>query len=189
MATAPKTGASFARGASKQDYATPQNFIQAVERRWGHISFDLAAHAKNTKAKRWFGPGGLAPDSLVEKWGDILRPGGKQNLWLNPPFNDIRPWARKCAEVTPHLKLIGARLLFLVPAAVGSNWFADCVFGVAPVFFLRPRLSFDGKNSYPKDLMLVAYGAAVSTFECWRWFTGDETIDCAKAAVDMLGGR
>jgi hypothetical protein len=41
---------------SEQDAATPLSFIQAVERRFGPIQFDLAAHKGNTKHARYFAP-------------------------------------------------------------------------------------------------------------------------------------
>lgn len=36
-------------GRSKQDYGTPWEFIRAVERRWGKLHVDLAAHSENAK--------------------------------------------------------------------------------------------------------------------------------------------
>lgn len=41
---------------SKQDYGTPANLLAAVERRFGRIEFDLAAHAANHKHERYFAP-------------------------------------------------------------------------------------------------------------------------------------
>ncbi len=42
---------------SKQDFATPENFLrEAVEKRFGPVAFDLAAHAGNAKHERYFAP-------------------------------------------------------------------------------------------------------------------------------------
>jgi len=42
---------------SKQDYQTPDDFLRgAVEKRFGPIQFDLAAHAGNAKHARYFAP-------------------------------------------------------------------------------------------------------------------------------------
>jgi hypothetical protein len=46
---------------SRQDYGTPPNLLAAIERRFGRIEFDLAAHAANHKHDRYF-----APIDLVE---------------------------------------------------------------------------------------------------------------------------
>lgn len=146
-------------GRSKQDYATPWEFIRAVEARFGPIDFDLAAHEGNTKCITYFTE---ADDSLKQDW-TILR----GNLWLNPPFGDIAPWARKCAE-SAHEFALGTRIFLLVPASIGSRWFAEHVHHRALVLGLSPRLSFDGKNPFPKDLMMAIYGVAPG-FDVWRW--------------------
>lgn len=174
-----RTGASFARGSSKQDYATPWDFIDAVEKRAGQpISLDLAAHADNARVRNdfaghWIGPGSkIAEDSLASdlRWAALASPPGlrkhRENFWLNPPFDTIGPWAQKCAE--SKIDLVRARILFLVPASVGSEWWALYVHMKSRVIFPRPRLSFDGKNPYPKDCALCVYGD-VPGYECWRW--------------------
>ena len=81
-------------------------------------------------------------------------------------WNNIAPWAKKCLEESR----LGARIFLLTPASVGSNWFADYVHEKARVLFLSPRLSFDGANSYPKDIILSEFSKdAFVGYECWRW--------------------
>ena len=158
--TSAVTGAGMRRHRSKQDYATPWEFVRSVEERFGTIAVDLAAHADNAKADRFLTE---AEDSLSVCW-HRLAPG--MLLWLNPPFARIAPWAQKCAHETRQ----GARVAMLVPASVGSNWFADHVLNRALVLALSPRLSFDGRNAYPKDLILAVYGTGGPTaFDVWRW--------------------
>ena len=149
-------------GRSRQDYATPDDFIAAVKHRLGITDFvvDLAADASNTKAVRFLDE---EHDSLQYDWN---RYGGNGDwCWLNPPYAKIAPWAKKCAETS-------ANVAFLVPAAVGSNWWADWVNHHALVLFPRPRLSFDNKNPYIKDVALCLYGIAPSYpgwDQCWEW--------------------
>lgn len=162
-------------GLSKQDYSTPRVFLDAVEKRFGELVFDLAATYDNTVAPRFFGPPGLESatmrtanacrghDALAQDWTKL---GG--NLWLNPPFGHIDPWAAKCAASTVWSFKPPRKIFFLVPASVGSNWFADHVFNKARVLFLVGRLSFDGKAPYPKDCILAVYGEKPSV-ELWRW--------------------
>lgn len=161
--TAPvRTGAGFKRGKSRQDQGTPWDFIRAVERRYGPIAFDLAASDDNAKADRWFTP---KDDALVQCWHRIPEVHDEALRWLNPPFARIGPWAEKCA----HESALGCRVAFLVPAGVGSEWFAEHVHGKALVRPLRPRLIFEGeKDPYPKDLILCLYGERPG-FEPWRW--------------------
>lgn len=152
-------------GTSRQDYATPAAFIEAVERRFGQLDWDLAAHAENSKCgPRFFGQGSTHnEDSLAVPWSSVLSTG---KLWLNPPFARIEPWAKKCAEEsTKRLGLI----LMLTPASVGANWFQEHVLGKAFVLALSPRLSFDGVAPFPKDCSLAVYGYGLHGFDTWRW--------------------
>jgi len=150
-------------GKSVQEVGTPPEFLDAVERRFGEIAWDLAANGENHVVPGWCGPGSeYQPDSLLCDWAGH-RPG---LLWLNPPYGEIGKWAAKCAEQSA----AGAcRIAFLVPASVGTNWFAAHVDRKALVLFLSPRLTFVGHTqSYPKDLMLAVYGEPPG-YECWRW--------------------
>lgn len=164
--TQPKPGASLNRHRSKQDYSTPLDFWLAIEKRFGKPAWDLAASIENHKAPDWICE---ARDSLTVNWHELVDSAtGKPGLlFLNPPFNNIAPWAEKCMRES----LMGAEILFLTPASIGSNWFADFVYSHATVYALRPRLSFDGKNPYPKDCILAHFtaGGRRSSFECWKW--------------------
>lgn len=175
-----RTGAAFARGQSKQDYATPREFIDAVVSQFGALDFDLAATYENTVAPHFFGPpetkrgvrGGThcrGIDAFTQDWTEL-----SGNLWLNPPFDRIAPWAAKCA-VSAEWMYEGCRpgecprkIFFLVPAAVGSNWWASWVHERARVLFLNGRICFDGIAPYPKDCALIVYGMPPG-YEIWRW--------------------
>lgn len=160
-------------GRSKQDYATPREFLAAVKVKFGihEWAWDLAAVRENCVCPNYYGPDATAiahRDALLCDW--TKRRG---DLWLNPPYADIAPWAEKCGS-TQVLRRKNAgnseagRIFFLVPAAVGSNWFANHVDGKARVIFPRPRLSFDGKAPYPKDVLLAVFGE-IPGYKCWRW--------------------
>lgn len=151
-----KTGATFNRGGSKQDYQTPAVFMAAVLKRFGPINFDLAASPHNTQHANFFSE---QDDSLRQEWHKIAG-----NLWLNPPFSNIAPWAAKCHAESQ----LGARILFLVPASVGANWFRDHVHRHAFILSLNGRMSFDGKQPYIKDLVLICHGWGVG-FDTWDW--------------------
>lgn len=143
------TGNAFTSATSlghggRQDYGTPVAFTDIVSRYWGPICFDLAAHERNHKAPRWFGPGGEAADSLTQDWAamwaECAGDEGSPLLWLNPPFSVMTPWAKKCHESAAE----GARIALLAPANVGAAWWWDYVLPAAHVLILKPRLAFDG---------------------------------------------
>ena len=149
-------------GHSRQDHSTPKVFLDAVKKRFGFKEFawDLAAHEHNHVCANWIGPGSKkATDSLTYDWTKL-----QGELWLNPPFGRIEPWAELCAATN----LNGGRIFFLAPASVGANWYARHVHGEAHVFFLNGRLSFDGIAPYPKDCLLACYGPKPG-YEVWRW--------------------
>ena len=148
-------------GLSKQDYATPKIFIDAVKRRFNirEFAYDLAASLENTKAKYFFCE---EQDSLKQDWTKLKSP-----MWLNPPYSNIAPWAEKCERTTwvnPHTR----QIYFLVPASVGANWWAQHVDKRALVLLLNGRISFDGIGPYPKDCALICYGVAPG-YAVWRW--------------------
>lgn len=157
------TGASMNRHASNQSYGTPFPLIRACERFFRTpIVWDLAASEANTKANFFFSE---QDNSLTKEWHN-LTPDGL--LWLNPPFANIEPWARKCAEESK----FGARILLLTPASVGANWFAEHVHGNAYVLALNGRITFVGaSDGYPKDCMISAFGLGITGFSPWKWNT------------------
>lgn len=154
---------------TKQDYGTPRDFVDACAARFGPIVCDLAAHSENAKHELFISP---EADSLAVDWSVWLPTG---NLFLNPPFKWIDPWAKKCrAESERRHGLI----LMLTPASIGTEWFAEHVHRHAMVLGLSPRLPFDGMpvnattgkvDGYPKDLMLSVFGAGLNGFDTWRW--------------------
>lgn len=150
-------GASFHRGKSKQDFRTPDNFLRAVQAKFGKIDCDLAADGGNAVCDRCFT---VEENSLIQDWHKL-----HGLLWLNPPFGNIEPWSAKCREESEK----GAQILFLVPASVGSNWWAMHVHNHALVYFVRPRLSFDGVNSFPKDIAICSFNGQITGYDTWKW--------------------
>lgn len=173
-------------GNSKQDYGTPWELIRAIEARWGKLARDLAAHdsGDNAKAPAWFGE---SDDYLKQEFTPDLGLPDDALCWCNPPFENIGPWAAKWAADAAK----GARIIALVPASIGSEWFAAhvcCGQGrpiAAQVIALRPRIAFEGGGhqkgcvdpeclgcqTYPKDCMLLVYGFGEFSIdlEVWRW--------------------
>lgn len=146
-------------GKSRQDYGTPWPFVRACGLRFGMPEWDLAASVENRKATNYFAEG---HDSLKQDWTRL-----DGVLWLNPPFRNIEPWARKCALTSKRRR---GFILLLTPASIGTEWFADHVNGKAMVLGLRPRLVFEGEtDAYPKDLSLSVFGYGLHGFDTWCW--------------------
>jgi hypothetical protein len=146
-------GAAMKRGKSAQDVQTPRGFLEVVEHRFGDIDFDLAA-ATGASVVRCNDPNGMSwspeSDSLKQDWTQL-----RGHLWLNPPFDPIPPWVRKCAETAP--QLIDSEIFLLCPLAVGTKWFRTFVAPFAEVHNVG-RITFVGaKDPFPKDLALCIF--------------------------------
>lgn len=224
---------------SKQDYATPETLIAAVVKRFGPISFDLAAHAGNKRHPRYFAPthfvktieskekldlsaelmgviGGVevnfikfdkkkerfiyeektvntdpeayAKDAFAHSWAALSKkfggehPSGRGHLWLNCEFDDIPKWSDRCRSEG----LLGANITLLTPMTT-ANWFRDNIAGSADGYALSGRLSFDGKNVFPKDCLVSRYGDdARGDFYLWDW---QRDLICHAWTKGQRGGR
>lgn len=165
-------------GRSKQDYGTPMPFLTAVLTllRIPEFVLDIAAESHNAKARAWITP---VQDALrVRDWrAHALTPfkhqlpEDQQWFWLNPPYEDLRAWVGAAKD--QHYRW-GSNIVVLVPASVGSNWWASEVHRHCMVRFVRPRLTFDGcEDPYPKDCALLCYGYGHAIgYQLWNWQTG-----------------
>ena len=148
-------------GRSEQTVCTPDDFLEAVVRKFGRLTLDAAASHMNAVAPSyyWDDPSGrmdgLAP---LNSW---VSPG---NSWCNPPFGNIAPWTAKAASEAA----TGARVLMLVPLSISRWWPEE---GTCAVWLLKGRLTFKGHTSpYPKDMALLQYGPAVMPgYRVWDW--------------------
>jgi phage N-6-adenine-methyltransferase len=157
-----RTGPTIKRGQSKQDHGTPWEFIRAIEARFGPLTYDLAATDENHKAPKWITP---EQDSFSVDWSQL------EGLhFLNPPFANIAPWAEKCASQAHPL----SRIILLVPASIGAQWFRRHVEHKAIVIGIT-RITFEGSpDAYPKDLAIMLFGFGASGFGTWRWEGGSD---------------
>lgn len=147
-------------GKSEQVVETPDEFMFALDNRLAsHFDWDLAASEENTKCDQFYTE---EDNALTKGWSAL--PGW---LWCNPPYGDIEPWVRKAWEESRE----GAYIAMLVPASVGSNWWASWVNRKAYITYLNGRLTFVGhKSPYPKDLVVLLYTPFLEGGECsWRW--------------------
>jgi hypothetical protein len=165
-------------GKSKQDYGTPPEFLAAIARQFGPIDLDLACRTDNMVA-----PYGIAEnqglDALSVDWANPMYWSKSDNVvvsgdhirvaFCNPPFGNIRPWAAKVESC----RWLSRWTLLLVPASMGSQWWADHVLGKTMAYGV-PRMAFCGDDGhpldlYPKDLALVAAGYGVAGTGYWDW--------------------
>lgn len=171
-------GPSINRAESSGDIWTPWEFIRAIEATFGPVRVDLAATIHSAKAKVFITP---ETNSLKQNWSQFYRFHPRDSiLYLNPPYGNITPWAKKCAKTYKDDEQV--EIMLLVPASVGANWFWDHVWEYATVYSVG-RMVFDNcfdrktgqlvSTVYPKDLILAHYtnSSPSRTLQRWQWKT------------------
>jgi phage N-6-adenine-methyltransferase len=125
------------------DWATPQDFFDRMNSRFGPFELDVCADNENAKCPHYF----TAEDNgLAQQW--------EGRCWMNPPYGrTIRHWMRKAYESS----LAGATVVCLVPARTDTAWWHDFA-ARGKVEFIRGRLKFGGhKNSAPFPSAIVIF--------------------------------
>jgi DNA N-6-adenine-methyltransferase (Dam) len=168
---------------SKQDYQTPKALIEAVKKRFGPITLDLAARGYNKVCDRYIAPNtavmdeeefseqerlidkdAFAINSLAQDWAKLHKELGG-TFWLNCPFNDIPTWSAKCALEGSR----GTEILLLIPYGTTKAFMLNCV-GKANLYLLEGRLQFILGESFPKDCVICHYGPQPDKGLCfWDW--------------------
>jgi len=160
VAKLPKKEVLFS--SNKTDWETPDLFYENLNKNF-KFGFDLAASDSNAKCKNYFTE---EDDALSKDWSKEAAPIGDFN-WLNPPYNLVKQFLKKCSEETRN----GVRIVALVPARTDTIWFHDYVEGIAGmVALIKGRLKF-GINGIPHgtapfpSCLIVYPGVPVSKTE------------------------
>jgi hypothetical protein len=109
-------------------------------------------------------------DAFKHDWHALSRSNsaadGKPGLlWLNCEWADVDPWAARCALEAER----GASITLLTHVAI-TAWFSKHIAGRADCYPLLGRMSFDGKNLFPKDCMISHFHPeATGSMAVWDW--------------------
>ncbi len=104
-------------GHSGDERATPQAFFNQLNAEF-HFDLDAAATTHNRKCELYFGPGGLAPDALVEEWG-----GSGATVFVNPPYSHANEFVCKASAEADK----GAVVVCLLPVRSDTQWWHGIV--------------------------------------------------------------
>lgn len=128
---------------ASDNWATPQDFFDKMNSRFGPFELDVCASKENAKCPRYF----TSDDNgLSRQWDG--------RCWMNPPYGRaIGLWMRKAYESS----LSGATVVCLVPARTDTAWWHNYA-ALGKVEFIRGRLKFGGqKNSAPFPSAIVVF--------------------------------
>lgn len=151
----------------QQNYRTPASFLTAIKRRFqiASIDWDCACTATDCVGES----GGYtypAVDALAQDWRELALPG--VTAFFNPPFAQSGAFCAKAASS-------GARVLGLIPVAIGTKWWRQhvhqkaVVVGVGRIVFNNP----DGTPVMHADKKGVLRESAINR-------------DCALLAYNVL---
>ena len=130
------------KSSEKQDWATPQVFVDAVLEHLDLDGFDLdvCATSESTKCPAWYSEDS---DGLEQPWWGTV--------WCNPPYAEVEDWFNKANHEilrggTWHVRPL-ERVVMLVPARTDTSWFHDVALKLAAqVILIKHRIYFEGGN-------------------------------------------
>lgn len=135
-----------AQSSKKQDWATPQDFFDELNREFS-FDLDVCASPENAKCKDFYTE---KDDCLIQDWSG-------RRCFMNPPYSrQIGKFISKARyEAAEH----GALVVCLIPARTDTSYWHDHVFPHATAIrFIRGRLKFgDGKQSAPFPSAVVIF--------------------------------
>tara|TARA_B100001094_G_scaffold185729_1_gene179927 strand:- start:6133 stop:6606 length:474 start_codon:yes stop_codon:yes gene_type:complete len=128
------------------NWATPQEFFNKLDWRFGPFDLDPCASTHNTKCANFYTE---AEDGLTKDWSGHIS-------FVNPPYGrGIDKWIKKAYESsqTPDTKIV-----MLIPARTDTRYWHDYVMKASEIYFVKGRLKFgDSKNSAPFPSAVVVF--------------------------------
>lgn len=111
------------------EWATPQDVFDALDREFGPFTLDPCATPENAKCERYFT---AKENGLNQPWGGVV--------FCNPPYGrEIGEWVKKAHAASCR----GATVVCLLPARTDTAWWHDYA-AKGEVRFIRGRLRFGG---------------------------------------------
>ena len=128
------------------EWATPQDFFDKLNWRFGPFDLDPCADTHNTKCANFFTE---AENGLSKSWSGFTS-------FINPPYGrGIDKWIAKAYKET---REEGTRAVLLIPARTDTKYWHDFVMKADEVYFVKGRLKFgDSENSAPFPSAVVVF--------------------------------
>lgn len=121
---------------TSDEWATPPDFVAALEAEFGTFDLDPCAREASAKARTYYT---REDDGLQQPWSG--------HVFVNPPYSDPEPWIRKTLQEVDADR--ATQVILLLPAATDVGWFHDLLLPYANIRFVRGRLRFLGWDGKP----------------------------------------
>lgn len=130
------------------EWETPQDFYDKLNEKIG-FTLDPCANASNYKCKKYFT---IHDDGLKQSWAGY-------RCFVNPPYSQIKEWAKKCYEESLKEDTI---VSLLCPVRSDTSWFYEYCMKAYSIYFIRGRLKFSNeKNCAPFPSMVVNFNSNI----------------------------
>ena len=136
------------------NWATPQDFFDKLNWRFGPFNLDPCASPQNTKCANFY----TEPENgLTKDWSGFT-------CFVTPPYGrGIDKWIKKAYDESrkPHAKIV-----MLIPARTATKYWHNYVMKASEIHFVKGRLKFgDSENCAPFPSAVVVFDGAG---ELWR---------------------
>ena len=128
------------------EWATPQDFFNKLDWRFGPFDLDPCADTHNTKCANFFTE---AENGLSKSWEGFTS-------FINPPYGrGIDKWIEKAYKET---RAEGPRAVMLIPARTDTKYWHQYVMKADEIYFVKGRLKFGcSDNSAPFPSAVVVF--------------------------------
>ena len=130
------------------EWATPQEFFDKLNWRFGPFDLDPCADSHNTKCANFYTE---AEDGLSKDWSGHV-------VYVNPPYGrGIDKWIEKGYNTA---KGGDSKVVMLIPARTDTKYWHNYVMKANEVYFVKGRLKFgDSVNSAPFPSAVVVFSS------------------------------
>ncbi len=127
-------------------WATPQEFFNKLDWRFGPFDLDPCADAENAKCRKFFSED---KDGLSQSWEG-------HTSFVNPPYGrGIEKWIKKAYEES---RKDDTKVVMLIPARTDTKYWHQYVMKADEVHFVKGRLKFgDSQNCAPFPSAVVVF--------------------------------
>jgi len=128
------------------EWATPEDFFEKLDWRFGPFDLDPCADPTNTKCANFFTE---AEDGLTKNWEGFTS-------FINPPYGrGIDKWIKKAYEES---RKEDTRAVMLIPARTDTKYWHKYVMRADEIYFVKGRLKFGSSdNSAPFPSAVVVF--------------------------------
>lgn len=128
------------------NWATPQEFFDKLDWRFGPFDLDPCASPHNTKCANFFTE---AEDGLSKDWSG-------HTVFVNPPYGrGIEKWIKKAYDESRHEN---TKVVMLIPARTDTKYWHQYIMRADEIHFVKGRLKFgDSDNCAPFPSAVIVF--------------------------------